>query len=267
MENGQSANFHSYFFSSVTFVGDDLETVPERIARRNSIYVIYFTMFLMSLGFSIIITGVRPYLNKVKQYEIWQPNDLSCALNVDEINLNDLMLIALFQLDPSADNEFMGYVVAANPFGQMLFSPLVGWWGNKIGSVRLPLLATLALFTASSAVYSALEIIPGDKKAYMITARFFVGVSSGTFHFFNPIFYLKFLQILFIILLFYIHRGASTPRARQPPSLSSEVVVPRIVIPPSSVLPQEGCTILRALLYSLLNMISKLYYRFHTTMR
>ncbi|XP_043266810.1 major facilitator superfamily domain-containing protein 8 isoform X2 [Venturia canescens] len=73
----------------------------------------------------------------------------------------------------------MGYVVAANPLGQMLFSPLVGWWGNKIGSVRLPLVITLALFTCSSAVYSTLEIIPGDKKAYMIAARFFVGVSSA----------------------------------------------------------------------------------------
>lgn len=77
----------------------------------------------------------------------------------------------------------MGYVVAANPLGQMLFSPLVGWWGNKI-SVRFPLLATLALFTCSSAVYSALEIIPGDKKAYMIAARFFVGVSSGRSRYF-----------------------------------------------------------------------------------
>ena len=37
--------------------------------------------------------------------------------------------------------------------------------------------------------------------------------------------------------------------------------------PSSSVLPQEGCTILRALLYQLSNKISKLYYRFHTTMK
>ncbi|EGI68201.1 Major facilitator superfamily domain-containing protein 8 [Acromyrmex echinatior] len=103
-------------------------------------------MFLMSLGFSIILTGVWPYLGK---------------------------------LDPTAGKEFMGYVVAANPLGQMLFSPLVGWWGNKRGSVRLPLLVTLALFTISSAAYSILEMIPGNKKNYMLVARFFVGVSSG----------------------------------------------------------------------------------------
>ncbi|XP_036140789.1 major facilitator superfamily domain-containing protein 8 isoform X2 [Monomorium pharaonis] len=103
-------------------------------------------MFLMSLGFSIILTGVWPYLDK---------------------------------LDPTAGKIFMGYIVAANPLGQMLFSPLMGWWGNKRGSVRLPLLVTLALFTLSSAVYSILEVIPGDKKSYMLVARFFVGVSSA----------------------------------------------------------------------------------------
>ena len=79
-------------------VDDDLETVIERKERWRSIYAIYFTMFLMSLGFSIIITGVWPYLHK---------------------------------LDKKASKEFMGYVVAANPLGQMLFSPLVGWWETK----------------------------------------------------------------------------------------------------------------------------------------
>nr|CAD7405738.1 unnamed protein product [Timema cristinae] len=42
-----------------------LETCEERSERWLSIYIIYFTMFLMSLGFSIILTGVWPYLDKV----------------------------------------------------------------------------------------------------------------------------------------------------------------------------------------------------------
>lgn len=82
-------------------------------------------------------------------------------------------------MDKNAGKEFMGYVVAANPLGQMLFSPLVGWWGDRRGSIRLPLLSTLALFTFASGLYSVLEIVPGDQKMYMIAARFLVGVSSG----------------------------------------------------------------------------------------
>nr|CAD7586475.1 unnamed protein product [Timema genevievae] len=123
-----------------------LETCEERSERWLSIYIIYFTMFLMSLGFSIILTGVWPYLDK---------------------------------LDPAAGKEFMGYVVGANPLGQMLFSPLVGWWGNKTGSIRLPLLSSLAMFTLASAAYSMLEIFNTYRKYWMLLARFFVGVSSG----------------------------------------------------------------------------------------
>lgn len=45
--------------------GDALETAQERRERWRSLYVIYFTMFQMSLGFSIVLTGVWPYLDKV----------------------------------------------------------------------------------------------------------------------------------------------------------------------------------------------------------
>ena len=42
---------------------------------------------------------------------------------------------------------------------------------------------------------------------------------------------------------------------------------PSVIPPPLYLLLQEGYTILRALLYSLLNMISKFYYHLHTTMK
>lgn len=44
---------------------DDLETDQQYKERWRSIYIIYFTMFLISLGFSIIVTGVWPYLDEV----------------------------------------------------------------------------------------------------------------------------------------------------------------------------------------------------------
>jgi MFS transporter, ceroid-lipofuscinosis neuronal protein 7 len=43
-----------------------LETEQEYKERWKSIRVIYFTMFLMSLGFSIVLTGIWPYLDKVR---------------------------------------------------------------------------------------------------------------------------------------------------------------------------------------------------------
>lgn len=42
-----------------------LESDVERKERLRSLWIVYFTMFLISLGFSIVLTGVWPYLDKV----------------------------------------------------------------------------------------------------------------------------------------------------------------------------------------------------------
>ncbi|XP_053680404.1 major facilitator superfamily domain-containing protein 8-like [Anopheles nili] len=125
---------------------DGLETAAEYTERWTSVRIIYYTMFLMSLGFSIILTGVWPYLDK---------------------------------LDPHAGKEFLGWIVGANPVGQMIFSPLVGWWGNRLGSIRLPLLCSLGLFSIASALYSCLELFPVHQKYWMLFSRFLIGVSSS----------------------------------------------------------------------------------------
>jgi hypothetical protein len=45
--------------------GHLLETEDDKRIRMKSLKIIYFTMFLMTLGFSIILTGIWPYLDKV----------------------------------------------------------------------------------------------------------------------------------------------------------------------------------------------------------
>ncbi|XP_055855340.1 major facilitator superfamily domain-containing protein 8 isoform X1 [Episyrphus balteatus] len=127
-------------------VDDGLETLEEYNKRWVSVRVIYFTMFLMSLAFSIILTGVWPFLDK---------------------------------LDPKAGKEFMGLVVAANPLGQMIFSPLFGYWQNKSGTMRIPLLCSLTTFSVASAIYSSLELVPSHVKYWMLGSRFLIGVSSA----------------------------------------------------------------------------------------
>ncbi|KAG6440887.1 hypothetical protein O3G_MSEX001456 [Manduca sexta] len=123
-----------------------LETAEERRQRWRSVYVIYFTMFQMSLGFSIVLTGVWLYLNK---------------------------------LEPGAQKDVMGLAVGANPLGQLLASPLLGLWANRAGSARGPLLASLALFVLASALYSHLHLTRPYAKYWMVFARFLVGVSSA----------------------------------------------------------------------------------------
>lgn len=74
----------------------------------------------------------------------------------------------------------MGYIVAVNPLGQMLFSPLFGHWGNKTKSARFPLLVSIGLFCVASIMYSCLEAFPSSYvKYFMMLSRFLVGVGSG----------------------------------------------------------------------------------------
>lgn len=73
----------------------------------------------------------------------------------------------------------MGIIVAANPFGQIIFSPIFGLWANKASSVRVPLIVSMLIFCIASAAYSCLDIIESNVKYWMVITRFFVGVSSA----------------------------------------------------------------------------------------
>lgn len=73
----------------------------------------------------------------------------------------------------------MGYIVAANPLGQMIFSPLFGKWANKAPSIRIPFIVSMIIFCIASAVYSSLDTFGTSAKYWMLLSRFFVGVSSA----------------------------------------------------------------------------------------
>lgn len=123
-----------------------LETEAEHRARKRSQWVIYITTFVMSIGFSIILTGVWPYLKK---------------------------------LDPDVSKEYLGWVVAANPLGQMLMSPILGFTANKLGSNRPAFFCSVFMFIVGNALYSILSVFGSYAKIIMIISRFIVGVSSA----------------------------------------------------------------------------------------
>jgi hypothetical protein len=46
-----------------------LETEQEKKERTKSLIIVYFTLFLQSLGLAIAMTGVWPFLDKVNRSE------------------------------------------------------------------------------------------------------------------------------------------------------------------------------------------------------
>ncbi|KAI4900294.1 hypothetical protein NFI96_010565 [Prochilodus magdalenae] len=114
-------------------------------SRWKSIRVMYFTMFLSSVGFTIVITSIWPYLQKI---------------------------------DDTADASFLGWVVAAYSLGQMVASPLFGLWSNHRPR-REPLVCSIVINISANIYYSYVDLPHSHKKYHMLLARAFVGFGAG----------------------------------------------------------------------------------------
>ncbi|XP_051770365.1 major facilitator superfamily domain-containing protein 8 isoform X2 [Ctenopharyngodon idella] len=114
-------------------------------SRWRSIRVMYFTMFLSSVGFTIVITSIWPYLKKN---------------------------------DESADASFLGWVVAAYSLGQMVASPLFGLWSN-CRPRREPLVCSILINVLANIYYTYIYLIPSNNKIHMLLSRTLVGIGAG----------------------------------------------------------------------------------------
>uniref|UniRef100_A0A3B4ZXH3 Major facilitator superfamily domain containing 8 n=1 Tax=Stegastes partitus TaxID=144197 RepID=A0A3B4ZXH3_9TELE len=114
-------------------------------SRWRSIRVMYFTMFLSSVGFTIVITSLWPYLQKI---------------------------------DSSADASFLGWVVAAYSLGQMVASPIFGLWSNYRPR-REPLVCSIFINLSANIYYAYVYLPTTNNKVHMLLSRAFVGFGAG----------------------------------------------------------------------------------------
>ncbi|XP_064306547.1 major facilitator superfamily domain-containing protein 8 isoform X2 [Phalacrocorax carbo] len=124
---------------------DIVETQEHYKSRWRSIWIMYLTMFLSSVGFSIVIMSVWPYLQKI---------------------------------DPTADASFLGWIIASYSIGQMVASPLFGLWSNYRPR-REPLVVSTAISVAANCLYAYVHVPHSHNKYYMLTARALVGFGAG----------------------------------------------------------------------------------------
>lgn len=129
-------------------LGDDANSYcrdEENRSRWRSIRVMYFTMFLSSVGFTIVITSLWPYLQRV---------------------------------DASADATFLGWVVASYSLGQMIASPLFGLWSNHRPR-REPLICSIFINLSANIYYAYVYLPKTENKYHMLMSRAFVGFGAG----------------------------------------------------------------------------------------
>ncbi|KAF7252249.1 Major facilitator superfamily domain-containing protein 8 [Varanus komodoensis] len=124
---------------------DVMETLPHYSSRWRAIRIMYLTMFFSSVGFSIVIMSIWPYLQ---------------------------------QVDKTADESFLGWIIASYSIGQMIASPFFGAWSNYRPR-REPLVVSTAISVAANCLYAYVHLPASHNKYYMLAARALVGFGAG----------------------------------------------------------------------------------------
>ncbi|XP_014409565.1 major facilitator superfamily domain-containing protein 8 isoform X1 [Camelus ferus] len=124
---------------------DIIETEEHYKSRWRSIRILYLTMFLSSVGFSIVIMSIWPYLQKI---------------------------------DQTADASFLGWVIASFSLGQMVASPIFGLWSNYRPR-KEPLIVSTLISVGANCLYAYVHVPASHNKYYMLVARGLVGFGAG----------------------------------------------------------------------------------------
>nr|XP_022328337.1 major facilitator superfamily domain-containing protein 8-like isoform X2 [Crassostrea virginica] len=140
------ASDDDYYDHSTSNGSTFIENPQVRRSRWRSIRVMYLTMFLSSVSFSICMSSIWPYL-KV--------------------------------LDPTATTDLLGWVVASYSIGQLIASPVFGKMANWLGRSRDPLVVSLIINILANILYAYLEDIQHSRVICLIAARTLIGFGAG----------------------------------------------------------------------------------------
>uniref|UniRef100_A0A1I7T286 MFS domain-containing protein n=1 Tax=Caenorhabditis tropicalis TaxID=1561998 RepID=A0A1I7T286_9PELO len=104
-------------------------------------------------------------------------DDVQC----DEVSVcwYDYQCYTIEELQPDLKQSSFGIVVAAYSFTQCIFSPLFGYWSNRIGQVRLPMIIGFLIMAFGNLVYLSLQYWEGYHLYVMMFSRLVAGAGSG----------------------------------------------------------------------------------------
>ncbi|KAL3123270.1 hypothetical protein niasHT_006813 [Heterodera trifolii] len=83
-------------------------------------------------------------------------------------------------LDPTVSEGFFGIIVGCFSLMQMIFSPLMGIWADRIGQLRVPLLVCNAMMLIGNVLYVVIEWFPVEwMKHVMLLSRLVAGIGPA----------------------------------------------------------------------------------------
>ncbi|KZS12098.1 Major facilitator superfamily domain-containing protein [Daphnia magna] len=84
------------------------------------------------------------------------------------------------KMDPEARTQFLGLFIASQPLAQLFFSPVMGFLGNRLGSIRIPAMVSTFIMAIGFAFYASVSALPEPRRWYLFGARFIIGAAGGT---------------------------------------------------------------------------------------
>lgn len=86
-------------------------------------------------------------------------------------------------IDTTTDTAFFGWIVSAFSVGQLIASPLFGFWANRISCHKIPIVVCLLVTVVGNIIYMYLESVEhfkaGSPKMWMLASRFIQGAGAG----------------------------------------------------------------------------------------
>ncbi|KAI6191933.1 hypothetical protein M3Y97_00281400 [Aphelenchoides bicaudatus] len=83
-------------------------------------------------------------------------------------------------LDSSVTETFFGYIIASYSLGQIIASPLIGYWSNRVKNIRFPLIICLLMSIFGNVTYILTPLISHSRKYSVLLSRFLVGVGAAS---------------------------------------------------------------------------------------
>ncbi|KAF7634765.1 hypothetical protein Mgra_00005799 [Meloidogyne graminicola] len=83
-------------------------------------------------------------------------------------------------MDSSASETFFGYIVASYSLGQLIASPIVGYFSNRFKKIRYFLYIGIFLAFLGNALYMCVHLFPIEERKYaLLIGRFITGIGSS----------------------------------------------------------------------------------------
>ncbi|PAV63562.1 hypothetical protein WR25_20837 isoform B [Diploscapter pachys] len=125
---------------------DKIDEFNERETPWNSVWICIIMQFVVGCQVSIYFMSMWPYLQG---------------------------------LDPTANLDFLGWIVAACCIGQSIANPIFGFWNQRTLSVTQPIICGFILAGIGQFLFGIISVFPSNRRWWMMGARFLTGLGVG----------------------------------------------------------------------------------------